>query len=81
MGGPHWKKWPVVKFIFVKNDTTQWLFLTKDKLLGLLYRISDPAPANPESSYFSEIQPSPAMAKFLTGFGRYQCVCSINNYG
>jgi len=36
-------------------------------ILGL-HRISAPAPANAESGHFSEIQPSPATAKFLAGF-------------
>jgi len=28
------------------------------------------APANPKSGHFSQIRPSPALAKFLAGFGR-----------
>jgi len=42
-----------------------------------LYRISAPALANPKSSHFSEIWPSPAPAKYLAGFGRCQCSCSL----
>jgi len=34
------------------------------------------APANPESSHFLEIQPSPALAEFLAGFGGCQCSCN-----
>jgi len=40
-----------------------------------LYRIS--ASANPESGNFSEIRWSPAPAKFLAGFVRWQCSCSM----
>jgi len=39
-------------------------------LLFRIFRISVPAPANPKSGHFSEIQPSLAEAKFLAGFGK-----------
>jgi len=43
-----------------------------------------PVPANLKSGHFLDIQPSPALAKFLAGFGGCQCsataVHSVN-YG
>jgi len=46
---------------------------------ALLLQISAPAPANPESNHFSEIQPIPAQAKVLARFAGCQCSWSTFN--
>jgi len=48
------------------------------KFLLELYQISAPAPTNLKFGDFSEIRPSPTLAKFLTRFGR--CQCSMFSY-
>ena len=56
------------------------LLIVSKTQLGL-YRISAPALANPECSHFLEIWPTPAPAKFLSGFvGFVVCQCSCSAF-
>jgi len=66
---------------FDVGDDISYVVVSLSALFGYsfleLYQILSPQVL--KSGHFSKFPPSPAPAKFLAGFGRFQCSCSTFN--